>query len=151
MRVIGSCNCITCVANRDSCIVGVVAVFFVWCLLFFSNSKFSVRSTTIKRFKNLPSLVTALIDVQFAYHNRRFKISRRNFLNNSLFSFHSRDMWNYLDMGIVFIYVVILVCRIATFHYRWRCLSQSLVRNRQLLLWVQHAVPYFTIFQYLRA
>ena len=126
VRVIGSCNCITCVANRDSCIVGVVAVFFVWCLLFFSNSKFSVRSTTIKRFKNLPSLVTALIDVQFAYYNRRFKISRRNFLNNSLFSFHSRDMWNYLDMGIVFIYVVILVCRIATFiiggdafHNRW--------------------------------
>ena len=35
-------------------------------------------------------------------------------------------MWNYLDMGIVFIYVVFLVCRIATFiiggdafHNRW--------------------------------
>ncbi|XP_058954536.2 short transient receptor potential channel 5 isoform X2 [Pocillopora verrucosa] len=55
-----------------------------------------------------------------------FVVSEIHQYKTSAEKVYFRDMWNYLDMGIVFIYVVILVCRIATFiiggdafHNRW--------------------------------
>ncbi|RMX54876.1 hypothetical protein pdam_00023313 [Pocillopora damicornis] len=55
-----------------------------------------------------------------------FVVSEIHQYKTSAEKVYFRDMWNYLDLGIVFIYVVLLVCRIATFiiggdsfHNRW--------------------------------